>query len=97
MCLKGDFDAWRKGETFLNTYPGKGGKQFVTKDEIIAAITDTDLSLLDDDEFINFLSEDGNYNTYDQYFDRELEDFEDTFTTPNGDIVVAFGVYGNDY
>ncbi len=35
--------------------------------------------------------------TCDEYFDDEyLEGFEKTYTTPNGETVVAFGKYGYD-
>lgn len=38
------------------------------------------------------------YYTYDRFNDYEFdyETFEDTFTTENGDTVVAFGYYGHD-
>lgn len=42
-------------------------------------------------------SEIGIYS-YKQYEDDEyLEAFEEEYTTPNGDVIVAFGKYGNDY
>ena len=42
-------------------------------------------------------SEIGIYN-YEQYEDDEyLETFKEEYTTPNGDVIVAFGKYGNDY
>lgn len=35
--------------------------------------------------------------TYDKYWDDEyLEEFEQTFTTSSGEVVVAFGKYGMD-
>lgn len=36
--------------------------------------------------------------SYDEYWDSlEYETYEETFTTPSGEKVVAFGYYGNDY
>lgn len=37
------------------------------------------------------------YKTYDEYFDEEyLERFESRYTTKNGEVIVAFGLYGYD-
>ena len=93
MCSKNEFDAWRNGETFFDVYGGK----FVTRDDIIAAVNEVDLSTLSVTEFLDFLAEDGDYETYDQYFDNELEEFEKSYTSPSGDVVIAFGKYGSDY
>ena len=43
--------------------------------------------------------DDDRYYTYDrfnEYGALDYETFEDTFTTENGDTVVAFGYYGHD-
>ena len=40
--------------------------------------------------------EDGEYETYSDLGGGEYETFEKTYTTKNGDIVVAFGFYGYD-
>lgn len=43
--------------------------------------------------------EEGRYYTYDRFNDYEcfdFETFEDTFSTENGDTVIAFGYYGHD-
>ena len=37
---------------------------------------------------------DREWRTYENYDDEYLEWFEDTFTTPSGETVVAFGQYG---
>lgn len=34
------------------------------------------------------------YGEWDEYF--EYEKYEDSYTTPNGETVVAFGYYGMD-
>ena len=36
------------------------------------------------------------WRTYENYDNKYLEWFEDTFTTPLGETVVAFGQYGYD-
>lgn len=37
------------------------------------------------------------FNYWSNYFGDAYETFEDSLTTPNGDEVVAFGYYGDDY
>lgn len=40
----------------------------------------------------------GSYYSYERYCDEiEFEEFYDEITTPNGETVIAFGYYGNDY
>ena len=36
------------------------------------------------------------YTTYDNYFDGYLNEFEERYTTENGEVIVAFGKYGYD-
>lgn len=37
------------------------------------------------------------YKTYDEFFENEyLESFEERYVTENGDVIVAFGLYGYD-
>lgn len=37
------------------------------------------------------------YNTYEEFFDNEYyETYHQSYTTPNGEKVVAFGYYGHD-
>lgn len=107
MCTKADFDAWKAGTVFMNvdcwwSLSANKGKTFVTRDEAIEILTnhrsppDTDLAALDDDDFVEFLR-DQNMYTYAAYFDGRLEEFNDTFVTPGGETVVAFGKYGEEW
>lgn len=50
---------------------------------------------MSDEELVN------NYFTYDfktidEFFEDSLESFEEKYTTPSGETVIAFGVYGYD-
>lgn len=36
------------------------------------------------------------YETYDEFFDGYLEEFEKNYITANGEVIVAFGKYGYD-
>lgn len=107
MCLQSDYNVWKSGKVYFN-YGGAWSslsvnkdKMFVTKDELIEILTnskyppDQNLSELSDDEFDDYLSEDGAYYSYAGYFDSDtLETFENSYTTPNGETVIAFGKYG---
>lgn len=49
-------------------------------------------------EFVQQDSYPEDFYSYERYCDEiEYEEFVDEFKTPNGDTVVAFGYYGNDY
>ena len=37
------------------------------------------------------------FDEYWNYYGENLETYTDSFKTPNGEEVVAFGTYGNDY
>ena len=40
----------------------------------------------------------GELRTYDEWYEDEyLETYEEEYTSPSGDQIVAFGKYGNDY
>jgi len=107
MCSKEDYEKWESGEFYLNEGSGwasnseNKNKQFVTKEEAIEIVTnskyppDEDLSTFDEDELADYFREHEIYNN-ESYFDCDLESFEDTYTTPRGETVVAFGKYGYD-
>lgn len=106
MCSQDEYDSFNRGKLYLN----KGGwsslsinkdKEFVTKEEAIEILTnnqyppDTDLNSLSDDELNEYFKDSEIYDS-ESYFDGDLESFEDTYTTKNGEAVVAFGKYGYD-
>ena len=98
MCSKEDYDKWERGEMFYND------GALVTKEEAIEELKkdkwfnkhnpDFDFS---DEEAINDVLADSDYETSDQYWDNcDLETFEETYTTKNGEVIIAFGYYGYD-
>ena len=107
MCMKEDYDKWVNGETYLNkgrgwcSYSKYKDKQFVTKKEAIDIITNNkyppkaDLDTMDNDELMECFRENDIYSI-ENYDNEYLEGFKSVFTTPNGDVVVAFGQYGYD-
>ena len=49
-------------------------------------------------EIIDWMANNGDAYTLDQWLnDNDYETFEEPYTTPNGEEIVAFGYYGNDY
>ena len=113
MCTQDEYDAWANGDVLLNDgWWGKDNtsefkdKKFVTREEAEDIIkhnkyhepTD-ELSDLSDEEFDEYCY-DMDYELYsmDKYFEKEyLEWFDEKYTTPSGETVVAFGLYGTSY
>ncbi len=99
MCMKSDYDAWKAGKVYLNAY---GTKRFVTKEEAIDILKKYHYHppIKDIDMFDNEDWEDAFYDceiyTYENYYNRCLENYEENFTTPTGETVVAFGLFGRD-
>lgn len=108
MCLKSDYDRWVKGEVLLYTgsgwcYPKKHAPQenhFYTKQqawefEKSSKYPPDDNIHWDSNDAEQYLRENEWY-TYENYNNEYLEWFDDTYTTPSGEEVVAFGLYGYD-
>lgn len=98
MCSKEDYDKWEQGEMLHND----GG--LVTREEAIEELKKNkwfnknnpnfDFS---DGEAVDEALANNDYRTSKQYWDScDLETFEDTYTTKNGEKIVAFGYFGYD-
>lgn len=98
MCSKEDYDKWERGEMFYCD----GG--LVSREEAIKELKnnkwfnkrnpDFDFT---DEEAVNEALVNNDYKTSEQYWDDDyLETFEDTYTTKNGEVIIAFGKYGYD-
>lgn len=64
-------------------------------------MTKENLDEIKDDEIMAFIDEEKGFTTiplsYDDYWDTiEFETYEENFTTPKGEKIVAFGYYGED-
>lgn len=107
MCMKSDYDRWNNGEGFFyigsgfgfpdDNKPQKG--HFYTKDEVlnflkVCRYCPDNVDWGDEDEVKELLRENEFIDC--EYENDYLEWYEDEFTTPNGDTVVAFGEYGYD-
>lgn len=111
ICLKSDYNLWREGKLYLNTgaYSNSefASKTFVTleeaKDIILKPRSYSYRSVSLDPEDINeeFMIHHGpEYSLYTEkaYDDSHewLEWFDETFTTPSGEEIIAFGYFGYD-
>ena len=108
MCLKSDFDRWKNGEVLLFmggnwSYPDDNTPQknhFYTKEQAIEfeksskhpPSEDMDWNSEEAEEYLG----ENEWYTYENDNDEYLEWFDDTYTTPSGEEVVAFGWYGYD-
>ena len=102
MCMESDFLRWKNGEMYWNRW----NDELVSKEEVEKEFLkentgvskeDTDFK----DKFEEYLNNyDKTYYTYEEFNDYnyiEYETYVDKYNTPNGDTVVAFGYYGENY
>lgn len=99
MMMKSDYERWREEELYLyihgwgwefskpvknQLYTRDEAIEFAKKNKYYKEITEFDDEVLRE---IGFIS-------WDNWGCGDLEDFYDEFTTPSGEVVVAFGEYG---
>ena len=97
MCSGEEYQKWENGEILFWKWEGKFG----TREEMIEMLKAKSwLSNVDwdDEDVVDDIFSDEGIKTCEEFFENEYyETFEDRYTTPSGDEVVAFGYYGNDY
>lgn len=96
MCSGEEWKKWENGEVLYWKWEDKFG----TKEEIIEMLKFktyySDINWDDEDAVHDVFSDEG-IKTCEEYFEDEwFETFRDEYTTPSGDVVVAFGYYGHD-
>ena len=104
MCSRKDYVKWENGEFYF----WEDQNEFGTKEQIINKIkkmtwydgtkrynhTDEEW---ESDEVLKAIFSDERIKTCEEYFDNyDFETFEDSYTTPSGEEVIAFGYYGHD-
>lgn len=95
MCMKADYERWEKGEVLFDLRFGK----LVTREEAIESLKKNkqyqNIDWDNQDEVNDALEED--FLIKKAYYDRtEGECYVEEFTTPSGDVIVAFGEKGRD-
>ena len=80
MCSDEQYESWKKGDFIWDKWEGE-----------LVPVTD-EIKNMDEDE-----RSDEGLRTYEEFRDDEwFEIYEDTYTTPGGELVHAFGYYGHD-
>lgn len=109
LCMENEFEKWKNGELYWNRWDEK----LVPKEEVekeFAKIREEFISEnpgFDEndeewqEELKKYINEDGktyySYEDFNNYDYMEYETYENSFKTPNGEKVIAFGYYGQDY
>lgn len=99
MCSESEYDKWVKGELL---YDNDGG-DFYTKEDAIEKIKDYSWLIgrvdWNDKDSVNEALRDESFYTYEQYCNDigyYYDEFRGSYTTENGEKVIAFGYYGYD-
>ena len=109
LCMESEFEKWKNGELYWNRWDEK----LVPKEEVEKEFAEIREEFISEnpgfdendeewqEELEKYINEDGkiyySYEDFNDYDYMEYETYEDSFKTPNGETVVAFGFYGNDY
>ena len=102
MCMESDFLKWQNGEMYWNRWNDELVSKETVEEEFLKEnpeVSKEDPDFKDKlEEYLN--DDDKTYYTYEEFNDYdyiEHETYADKYNTPNGDTVVAFGYYGQDY
>ena len=102
MCSAEEYEKWENGKLLY----WQDKDKFETREDIIEELKNLkwydgslrypDVNWEDEDE-VNDIFSDNEIQTCEEYFvNNYFYTFEDSYTTPNGEKVVAFGYYGYD-
>lgn len=108
LCMESEFEKWKNGELYWNRW----NEKLVPKEEVEKEFAKVREEFISEnpgfdendeewqEELEKYINEDGktyySYEDFNNYDYMEYETYEDSFKTPNGETVVAFGYYGND-
>lgn len=95
MCSDSEYQKWRNGEVYWSKWSWGDDRDFVPVEEVDAQYK----SEYDEyyENYEDYIEREYGYVAYDRFgYDEYLESFDNTYTTPNGEIVHAFGLYGHD-
>ena len=93
MCMESDYEKWNRGELLFNEETG----EFRTEDDVNKIIEDNLEDIYPSKEVYRTRLR-AEWKTVDEFWDTYdyMDNFEEKFTTSNGDEVIAFGYYGHD-
>ena len=105
MCMESDFEKWKNGEMYWDRW----NDSLISKDEVEKENNRLREEFISENPGFNendeewkekledYINDDSDYYTYEDFNDLEYETYEDTLKTPNGEEVIAFGYYGSDH
>lgn len=87
ICSGSDYQKFENGELIYNMWNCK----FYTQDKLDELFKKSGCGDYDD------WYKDVGYCTFEQFFEEnDFETYEESFISPSGDLIVAFGYYGHD-
>lgn len=102
MCSSDEYEKWEIGELLY----WEDKDKFVSREEAIKELQEKkswDGSLMhpyvdwNDEEVVDGIFEEERIKTSEEFFNDDwYETFEQSYTTPKGEEIVAFGYYGHD-
>lgn len=102
MCMESDFLKWKNGEMYWNRWNEELVPKEIVEEKFLKEnpeVSKEDPDFKDKlEEYLN--DDDKTYYTYEEFNDYdyiEYETYANKYNTPNGDTVVAFGYYGENY
>jgi len=102
LCMKDDFKKWKNGKMYWHRWNNKLVSKEELEDKFLKENPEVSREDIDfKNKFEKYLNDgDKMYYTYEEFNDYdyiEYETYENEFTTPTGEEVVAFGYYGENY
>lgn len=96
IMTKKDYDGWTNENYMRNgtIYSFEEAKQEILKDEWFMQYNGHRVRTFTEDDWMDQIY-DADFQTKER-FGEDYEQFEEYFTTPSGDEMVAFGYYGHD-
>lgn len=102
MCSSEEYKKWENGKVLY----WKERDKFGVREDIIEELKDArwrfsnelcypNVNWDNEDDVGDVFSDEG-IQTCEEFFNNEYETFEQRYTTPNGETIVAFGYYGHD-
>ena len=97
ICSKEEYDSWYRGKVLYD----KWNQCFVTYEDALEDLKedyedDNTINWEDEDQIKELLNDNG-IKTMEEFFDGiDFETFEEEYTTPLGEKIVAFGYFGYD-
>jgi hypothetical protein len=91
MCTEQEYQDFKDGKSVMVSY---GCVDRLASKEVAPEWYDGNMPW---DEYVKMEIKEGDAYTYDAYRRQDYEFFNQTYVTPGGEKIVAFGVFGSDY